>query len=428
MPHLNTLHDTCCKCPGGVETLRSATVALRNVSTPLKPTAMRALNPVYSALPTTIFELMSGLARSSGAINLGQGFPDAPPPPALTAAVTRAMAERSQHYPPMAGVPELRDAIAGFYRRRQRLDLSRDEVIVTSGATEAIAAAVLAVISPGDHVLLFQPAYDAYAPLVRRMGAVPVFVPLRPPHWHYDRAAIEAALTPRTRAMIINDPLNPTGSVMDAPTRAMIAAIAVAHDLFVICDEVWETVRFDGGTHVSLLAEPGMATRTVKIGSAGKIFGATGWKVGWMVAAPDVAAVLAKAHQFLTFTTPPMLQWAVAEGLGDDGLIDATVAGWAASRAVLNQGLAACGFAVMPGVATWFTCIDLAASAIALDDRTVAERMVREAGVASIPLSALWEGCDAPRHVLRLCHCKPAAMLDEAIGRIARWRERLIQS
>ena len=260
------------------------------------------------------------------------------------------------------------------------------------------------------------------------MGAVPVFVPLRPPHWHYDRAAIEAALTPRTRAMIINDPLNPTGSVMDAATRAMIAAIAVAHDLFVICDEVWETVRFDGGTHVSLLAEPGMATRTVKIGSAGKIFGATGWKVGWMVAAPDVAAVLAKAHQFLTFTTPPMLQWAVAEGLGDDGLIDATVAGWAASRAVLNQGLAACGFAVMPGVATWVTCIDLAASAIALDDRTVAGRMVREAGVASIPLSALWEGCDAPRHVLRLCHCKPAAMLDEAIGRIARWRERLIQS
>ena len=388
---------------------------------------MHALNPVYTALPTTIFEHMSGLARAHGAINLGQGFPDAPPPAALSAAVARAMAERSQHYPPMAGIPELRDAVADFYRRQQGLDLSRDHVIVTSGATEAIAAAVLAVISPGDEVLLFQPAYDAYAPLVRRVGAVPVFVPLHPPHWLYDRATIEAAITPRTRAMMVNDPLNPTGTVMDAPTRAMLAAIAVTHDLFVICDEVWETVRFDGQPHVSLLAEPGMAARTVKIGSAGKIFGATGWKVGWMVAAPDLAAVLAKAHQFLTFTTPPMLQWAVAEGLADDTLVATQVADWAATRTVLIDGVRARGFAVLPGVATWFSCIDLAASGIAIDDRSVAERLVREARVASIPLSALWEGDDAPRHILRLCHSKPAAMLRDAIERIAHWRDSSIQ-
>jgi N-succinyldiaminopimelate aminotransferase len=387
---------------------------------------MHTLNPVYSALPTTIFEHMSGLARSQGSINLGQGFPDAPPPAALSAAVNRAMMEHSQHYPPMAGLPELRDAVAAFYRRRQGLDLTREQVIVTSGATEAIAAAVLAVISPGDEVLLFQPAYDAYAPLVRRVGAVPVFVPLAPPHWTQDRAAIEAAITPRTRAMMVNDPLNPTGTVMSAAERRLLAEIAVAHDLFAICDEVWETVRFDGGAHVSLLAEPGMAARTVKIGSAGKIFGATGWKVGWMVAAPEVAAILAKAHQFLTFTTPPMLQRAVAEGLADDALIDAQVADWAATRAVLNQGLAARGLAVLPGPATWFSCIDLAASGIALDDRTTAERMVREARVASIPISALWEGDDAPRHILRLCHCKPAAMLEEALDRIARWRDGLV--
>jgi aspartate/methionine/tyrosine aminotransferase len=389
------------------------------------PCIMRALNPVYTALPTTIFEHMSGLARAGGAINLGQGFPDAPPPAALSAAVARAMAERSQHYPPMAGLPELRDAVAAFYRRTQTLDLARDQVIVTSGATEAIAAAVLAVVSPGDEVLLFQPAYDAYAPLVRRVGAVPVFVPLHPPHWQYDRAGIEAAITPRTRAMMVNDPLNPTGTVMDAAQRALLSDIAVAHDLFAICDEVWETVRFDGQPHVSLLASPGMAGRTVKIGSAGKIFGATGWKVGWMVAAPQVAGVLAKAHQFLTFTTPPMLQWAVAEGLADDRLIAAQVADWAATRMVLGEGLRGHGFAVLPGAATWFSCIDLAASGIAIDDRTVAERLVREAGVASIPLSALWEGEDAPRHILRLCHSKPAAMLQDAIGRIARWRDGL---
>ncbi|WP_353228340.1 aminotransferase [Novosphingobium sp.] len=386
---------------------------------------MHALNPVYTALPTTIFEHMSGLARSHGAINLGQGFPDSPPPAALSAAVTRAMAERSQHYPPMAGIPELRDAVATFYRHYQDLDLAREQVIVTSGATEAIAAAVLAVVSPGDEVLLFQPAYDAYAPLVRRVGGVPVLVPLRPPHWHYDRATILAAIGPATRAMIINDPLNPTGTVMDAATRAMLAAIATTHDLLVICDEVWETVRFDGQTHASLLNEPGMAARTVKIGSAGKIFGATGWKVGWMIAAPAMAAVLAKAHQFLTFTTPPMLQWAVAEGLGDPGLIAAQVADWAATRNVLNAGLASRGFAVLPAAATWFTCIDLAASGIGLDDRTVAERLVAEAGVASIPLSALWEGDDAPRHILRLCHAKPAAMLHDALDRMARWRDAL---
>jgi len=384
---------------------------------------MHTLNPVYTALATTIFEHMSGLARQLGAINLGQGFPDGPPPAALSAAVTRAMAERSQHYPPMAGIPELRDAVAAFYRRRQGLELARDQVIVTSGATEAIAAAVLAVISPGDEVLLFQPAYDAYAPLVRRVGGVPVFVPLQPPHWRHDRAAMAAAITPRTRAMIVNDPLNPTGSALDRATLADLAALAVAHDLFVICDEVWETVRFDGSVHRSLLAEPGMAARTVKIGSAGKIFGATGWKVGWMVAAPDVAAVLARAHQFLTFTTPPMLQWALAEALADDALVDAQVADWALTRASLNAGLAARGFVVMPGAATWFSCIDLAASGVDLDDRSTAERLVREAGVATIPLSALWEGDDAPRHILRLCHAKPAAMLDDAIDRISRWRD-----
>ncbi|WP_420384609.1 aminotransferase [Novosphingobium sp.] len=386
---------------------------------------MHALNPVYTALPTTIFEHMSGLARDHGAINLGQGFPDAPPPAALSSAAARALAERSQQYPPMAGLPELRDAIAAFYRRRQALDLARDHVIVTSGATEAVAAAVLGVVSPGDEVLLFQPAYDAYAPLVRRVGAVPVFVPLVPPRWAYDGDAIKAAITPKTRAMIINDPLNPTGTVMNAAQRAMLAALAVAHDLFVICDEVWETVRFDGAEHASLLAEPGMAMRTVKIGSAGKIFGATGWKVGWMIAAPEVAAVLAKAHQFLTFTTPPMLQWAVAEGLADDTMIDSQVAGWATTRAVLNDGLRTRGFAVLPGVATWFSCIDLAASGIAIDDRTVAERLVREAGVAAIPLSALWEGNDAPRHILRLCHSKPASMLEDALARISRWRDTL---
>lgn len=381
------------------------------------------LNPLYAAMPVTIFEHMSALARKTGAINLGQGFPDGPPPPALIDALARAGAERSHQYPPMAGLPELRRAVAAFYARTQGLDMTDESVIVTSGATEAVAAATLAVVQPGDEVLLFAPAYDAYAPLVRRAGGVPVFVPLAPPHWRYSRAAIEAAITARTRAILLNDPLNPTGTVASADDLAMLAQLCLRHDLFAICDEVWENVRFDGLRHASLLAQPGMAARAVKIGSAGKIFGATGWKVGWIVAARDVAAVIGRAHQFLTFTTPPMLQWAVAEGLERPEIAQGCTAHWAQTRLALLEGLAREGFAVLPGAATWFACIDLPASGVPMDDRSFAARAVQEAGVATIPLSALWEGDAAPTHIARLCHCKPEAMLADAVQRLARWRD-----
>ena len=383
------------------------------------------LSPVYRDMPLTIFEHMSGLARSLGAINLGQGFPDEPPPPELLAALARASAEQSHQYPPMAGLPELRRAIAGFYARTQGLEIAPEGVIVTSGATEAVASAILAVVATGDEVVLFAPAYDAYASLVRRAGGVPVFVALEAPHWHYDRPTIEAVMTPRTRVIIVNDPLNPTGTVASAADLAMLADLCVAHDLIAICDEVWENVRFDGLAHASLLMQPGMAVRTIKIGSAGKIFGATGWKVGWMIAAPEMAAVLGRAHQFLTFTTPPMLQWAVAQGLNTPGLAERCTAGWAQTRAVLIEGLAREGFVLLNSAATWFTCVDLAASGIALDDRTFAERAVHEAGVASIPLSALWEGEGAPLGIVRLCHCKPEAMLAQGVERLARWRDAL---
>lgn len=386
------------------------------------------LHPIYAEMPVTIFEHMSGLARDLGAINLGQGFPDGPPPAELLRALTRAAMEKSHQYPPMAGLPELRRAVAGFYARTQGLDLAPESVVVTSGATEAVASAILAVVAPGDEVLLFAPAYDAYAPLVRRAGGTPVFVALRPPCWAFDAAAIAAAITPRTRAIVLNDPLNPTGTVASPADLAMLAGLCVAHDLFAICDEVWENVRFDGTPHTSLLAKPGMALRAVKIGSAGKIFGATGWKVGWIAGAPEVAAVIGRAHQFLTFTTPPMLQWAVAEALDDPQIAQGCIAQWSVTRDRLISGLKQQGFSVLDNVATWFTCIDLPASGIALDDRTFSERAVREAGVASIPISSLWEGDGRPDHIVRLCHCKNAAMLDEAVGRLGRWRTELRQA
>jgi len=377
-------------------------------------------------METTIFEHMSGLARQLGAINLGQGFPDEPGPPELIAAAARALAEKSNQYPPGAGLPELRAAVAAFYRRRQGLEIAPEDVIVTSGATEAIAAAILALVQPGDEVILFQPAYDAYGPMVRRAGGVPVSVALSPPDWRYDAARIEAAVTGRTRLLILNDPLNPAGTVASEAELAAIAGICLRHDLCAICDEVWEGVRFDGARHRSLASLPGMAGRAVKIGSAGKIFGLTGWKIGWMCARGEIGEIgkgLARAHQFLTFTSPPALQWAVAEGLAlPDDWFAARDAVWAASRARLRRGLEGAGYRVLPNAATWFLCADLAASGIALDDRAFSERALREAGVASIPVSALFEGAAAPRHVVRFCFTKADATLDEAAARLAEFR------
>lgn len=387
---------------------------------------MTGIHPLYAAMAPTIFEHMSGLARVHGAINLGQGFPDGPPHPDMVEAATRALAEKSHQYPPAFGLPELRDAIAGFYARRQGLHLTREQVVVTSGATEALAAALLALVQPGDEVILFQPAYDSYAPMVRRAGGVPVSVPLSPPDWRYDAARLAAAVTPRTRLLMLNDPLNPAGTAASAAELAMIADVCVRHDLTAICDEVWEDVRFDDVPHQSLLAMPGMERRAVKIGSAGKIFGLTGWKVGWFAAAPDLAQALGRAHQFLTFTTPPALQWAVAEGLDKpDAWFAEQRAGWAASRRHLIAALDHAGFVALPNAATWFLCVDLAASGIALDDRDFSERAVREAGVASIPVSALFEG-DGPRHILRLCFAKDRQTLDEAVARLAAFRNALV--
>ena len=387
--------------------------------------ADEVIHPVYAEMQTTVFEAMSGLARELGAINLGQGFPDDHGPVELIEAAARALREKSNQYPPSAGLPELRDAICDFYQRRQGLVLTREQVIVTSGATEAIADAVLALVRPGDEVILFQPAYDAYAPMVRRAGGLPVSVALQPPLWRYEAAALAAAITPKTRVLMLNDPLNPAGTVASEAELAAIASLCVAHQLIAICDEVWEEVRFDGVVHRSLMTFPGMETRTVKIGSAGKIFGLTGWKCGWMIAAPELAQGLARAHQFITFTSPPALQWAVAEGLAlPDEWFAARDAGWAASRKLLKRGLEGAGYAVLPNAATWFLCVDLAASGIALADREFSERAIREAGVASIPVSALFEW-DAPTHVVRFCYTKPDTMLDQAVARLGEFRRSL---
>ena len=276
------------------------------------------MNPIYEQMQTSVFERMSLAAAKHGAVNLGQGFPDFGWPDEILDAAAKALKEGSNQYAPSRGLPALRDAVANHYNRQFGQDLSPEQVCVTSGATEALGAAILAIVEPGDEVIIFTPAYDSYAPMIRRGGASPIEVALQPPGWRIEEATIEAAVTPKTRAIILNNPHNPAGRLFDANELEAVAAVARAHDLIVISDEVWEHVLLDGRRFTPLATLQGMAERTIKVGSAGKIFSLTGWKVGWLVAAPHLANLVARAHQFLTFATAPNLQAAVAFGL-DEG-------------------------------------------------------------------------------------------------------------
>ncbi|HEX8417922.1 MAG TPA: aminotransferase [Methylobacterium sp.] len=377
------------------------------------------MNPIFAELPTTVFEAMSGLARDLGAINLGQGFPDDPGPADVRARAAEALMDGDNQYPSMMGLPVLRRAIADHYARHQGLDLDPDgEVMVTSGATEALAAAMFGLIAPGDEVVVLEPAYDAYLPLIRRAGGIPRIVTLTPPGFGLDEAALRAAFTDRTRAVVLNNPLNPTATVFAAADLALLARLCVEHDAVAICDEVWEHLIFDDGAHRPLMALPGMRDRTVKIGSAGKIFSLTGWKVGFVMAAPALMRVLAKAHQFLAFTTAPNLQAGVAYGLGKDpAYFVAMRRGYARSRDRLAAGLQALGFPVLPAQATYFLNVDIAPLGFE-DDVAFCEALVREHGVAAIPVSAFYERAPV-RHLVRLCFAKQDATIDAALDRLA---------
>ena len=381
------------------------------------------MNPLFANLPTTIFERMSGLARELGAVNLGQGFPDFGWPDDVLDKAADAVRHGWNQYPPMAGLAELRGAVAAHYGQWQLLDLSPDEVTVTSGATEALAAAILGLITPGDEVVLFEPLYDAYLPLVRQAGGIPRFVKLSPPDWKITAKALDAAFSPATRLVIFNNPLNPTATVFDLDQLVVLADACVRHDVVAICDEVWEHVTFDGNRLVPLMKLPGMRERTVKIGSAGKIFSLTGWKVGWTCAAPPLTAAIARAHQFITFTTAPSLQRAVAYGLGkDDGYFTDMRAGLDRARHRLTAGLTSAGYAVLPCQGTYFLNIDLNASGVPMDDATFCEWAVREGGVATIPVSAFYSGNPAT-NVVRLCFAKADDTIDAGIDRMARARK-----
>ncbi len=382
------------------------------------------MNPILSALPTTVFEVMSQLARETGAVNLGQGFPDDPGPLDVRRKAAEAVVDGWNQYPPMMGLPELREAAAKHYKHWQGLDLDpNSEIMVTSGATEAIAGALMALITPGDEVVLFEPMYDAYLPLVRRAGGIPKFVTLTPPHFGLTEAALAKAFSPKTKVVLFNNPLNPTATIFGKADLDLLADFCVRHNAIAICDEVWEHVVFDGHRHASVLGRPDMRERTVKISSAGKIFSLTGWKVGLVMAAPAIMRVLSKAHQFLTFTTPPNLQAAVAFGLGkDDGYFEGMRADFQRSRDRFAAGLRDLGFAVLPSAGTYFLNVDIAPLGES-DDVDFCRRLVTESGVAAIPVSAFYaEG--AVKNVVRFCFAKRDATLDAALERLAARRPR----
>jgi aspartate/methionine/tyrosine aminotransferase len=383
------------------------------------------LNPIYEQMQTSVFERMSALAAEHGAVNLGQGFPDFGWPDEILDAAARALKESSNQYPPSRGLLQLRQAVADHYNRQFRQSLSSDDICVTSGATEALGACILATVSPGDEEVIFTPAYDSYAPMIRRAGGVVREVALRPPEWRIDRDAVEAAIGPKTRAILFNNPQNPTGRLFDRDELQVIADLAIAHDLIVISDEVWEHILLDGQSFTPLATLPGMAERTLKIGSAGKIFSLTGWKVGWIAADPALASVAARAHQFLTFSTAPNLQAAVAFGMAEgDAWLQPMRERFTRARDRLAEGLTAAGYSTLPAASTYFLCVDLEASGIALDDEEFARRAVEEAGVAVVPVSAFAED-DPARHIVRLCFGKRDETIDAGIAAMARARELL---
>lgn len=392
------------------------------------------LNQVLSEYGVTIFSVMSALALKHQAINLGQGFPDQDGPEDIREVAAKALMDGPNQYPPTQGIPELRQAVAAHNKRFYGLDIDwQKQVLVTSGATEAVAACLLALLNPGDEVVLFEPMYDCYLPIAQLAGAVARAVRLRPPAWDLPRAELAAACNAKTKLIVLNSPMNPTGKVFSRDELQFIADLAMAHDAIVVCDEVYEHLTFDGAVHIPMMTLPGMEGRCVRIGSAGKSFSLTGWKVGYITAPPALADVIMKAHQFLTFTTAPNLQKAVAYGLAkEDAYFAGLAAQMQASRDLLSNGLRQIGFNILPCQSTYFIAADYSAFARdGEDDTAFCKRITVEAGVAAVPFSAFsmsampgGEGAPPPEKLIRFCFCKQDSVLQEALNRLRRYFDR----
>ncbi len=367
----------------------------------------------------TIFAEMTELAVRTGAINLGQGFPDEDGPAAMLDVATGAILGGRNQYAPGLGVPELRQAISEHAKETQGLSYDPDtEILVTVGATEAIAAAVLALIEPGDEVIVFEPYYDSYPAAIALAGGTRRAVPLRPVDGRFTFDPADLRATSRTRAIIVNSPHNPTGTVFTPAELETIAAFCRDHDLIAITDEVYEHLTFDGVEHVSLATLPGMRERTVRISSAGKSFSVTGWKTGWICSTPELVTAVTAVKQFLTFTSAVPWQLAVAHALRHER-------GWArdlrdrlqAKRDRLSAGLAEAGFGVLKTAGTYFVQTDIRPLGLT-DGLELTRRLPELAGVVAIPTQVFYDHAEVGRHYVRFAFCKRDEVIDEAVGRL----------
>ncbi len=368
---------------------------------------------------STIFAEMSALALRTGAINLGQGFPDTDGPASLLADAAANITGGLNQYPPGPGVPALRAAVAEHQRRFHGLVVDPDDVLVTTGATEAIAAAVLALCGPGDEVVTFQPFYDSYAATVALSGATLRAVPLRPPGFGPDPDELRAAFSPRTRAVLLNTPHNPTGAVLTRDQLALVAELAAEHDAVVVSDEVYEHMVFEGATHVPFATLPGAAERTLTISSAGKTFSVTGWKIGWVHGPRELVAAVRAAKQFLTYVSGAPFQPAVAAALAlPDSFYTDLATSLQGKRDLLVAGLRAAGFTVFPPAGTYFVIADAAPLGVT-DGLEFCWRLPELAGVAAVPVSVFCTDPDLGRTLVRFAFCKRDEVLTEAVDRLA---------
>ncbi len=372
---------------------------------------------------TTIFSAMTALAEETGALNLGQGFPDEDGPSVVVEAAVDALRSAHNQYAPLAGVPVLREAIAAHQSRHYGITLDpATDVQVTFGATEALAAALLAFVGPGDEVVALDPVYDSYAALVERAGGTLRPIKLQPPHWRVEPELIAAAVTPRTRVLLLNTPHNPTGRVLDRHELELLAALCVERDLIALTDEVYEHLVFDG-EHTPLATLPGMRDRTLTISSMGKTFGLTGWKIGWAAGPAELVAKVRSVKQFLTFSGGTPLQYGAAAALAlPDSEITAAAAVLRGKRDRLAAGLAGAGFEVLPTAGTYFLSVDTAHIPGAENATELSLRLPHEAGVVAIPIAAFRSDPDGPaRSLLRFAFCKRDEVLDEGAARLADW-------
>lgn len=372
---------------------------------------------------TTVFTTMTALAERTGAINLGQGFPDEDGPRMVVDAAVEALRGGRNQYAPLPGIPALRQAVADHQLRNYGIELDPDtQVQVTFGATEALASALLALVRPGDEVAMLDPSYDSYAAVVRLAGGLPRPIPLEPPDWRVDAAAVDAAMSDRTRVLLVNSPHNPTGRVLGADELDVLAEACRRHDVIALTDEVYEHLIYDGRSHIPIATREGMAERTITVSSLGKTHSFTGWKIGWATGPAPLVGAVRGVKQFLTFAGGTPLQHAAAAALEHaEDHAHALAASLGEKRDLLAEGLRAAGFDVLHTSGTYFVTADV--RPLGHDDAVaLCQQLPHQAGVVAIPVSAFTaEPADRVRALVRFAFCKRREVLEDAVSRLRKW-------